>query len=702
MTNTPQGSGSAEPSETARKDRPRTRRSNRDFWRATQYLWPHRRTVIISVLCALMTGAFTAGGLMTLLPLMNILVDGGTASAYVDQLVVQKQFDVKLDRDGPIYVIHKLSKNRVLPLTSGPPKLNDAVPAEEVTRLAANYQDHVPFYLRYGRVVGHHVPDDQVIAIAMMFSLVFMLGLCGSVTRFFQEYLSETTAIVAINDIRKRLYDQMLHLPVGYFTRFGSSDLSARLISDAMGLQEGFKTLLGKAVQEPINGVFSLGVALWIDWRLTAFIIVFTPVMVVIIRKLGKRVRRAMRAALERNAAMLGQIEATFTGIRVVKSTAAEPFERRRYRQILEHLRVEQNRMAKYDAWSTPLLEMLGMFAGGLVLIVATWLVFRDHSLDRTQLIPLMLCLVAIAEPMRRVSKLNAVIQKGNAAAGRIFEILREPTELRRARETKAATARTRTAAATNGSVVPVRKFDRDISFENLTFTYSGAAQPALIDVSLVVPKGKSIAIVGRNGSGKTTLLSLLPRFFEPDSGSIKIDGIDIRDWPLRRLRRMVGIVTQEAILFPGSIAQNIAYADPMAKRDDIIAAAKRAYANEFVLQKTTGYDTPLDGLGGQLSGGQRQRVNIARAVLRDTPILILDEATSQVDAESEHLIQGAIAELMKDRTTFVIAHRFSTILSADLIVVMEAGRIVGTGKHEELLATCETYKQLYERQLVS
>jgi len=248
-----------------------------------------------------------------------------------------------------------------------------------------------------------------------------------------------------------------------------------------------------------------------------------------------------------------------------------------------------------------------------------------------------------------------------------------------------------------------------EIRFENVTFTYPGASAPAVEGVDLVVPKGRCVAVVGRNGSGKTTLLALLPRFYDPQEGRILIDGTDVREATLRSVRGQVSVVTQDSVLFPGTIAQNIAYGDPRASRQDIEAAARKAFAHEFILDKPQGYDTMLGELGGQLSGGQRQRVCIARAILRRAPILILDEATSQVDAESEHLIQRAIDGLMHEGsdgtgsrpTTFVIAHRFSTILNADSILVMERGRVVGQGKHDELLASCETYRQLYERQLL-
>jgi ABC-type multidrug transport system fused ATPase/permease subunit len=469
--------------------------------------------------------------------------------------------------------------------------------------------------------------------------------------------------------------------------------VTSRLVGDSAGLQEGFKVVLGRAIQEPINATLALGLALFIDWRLTLFIVVFVPVMYVMLRKFGKKMRRASRAALQTNSSMLGQIEGSLVGIRVVKSAGAERFERRRYRRIMDTLLGEQLKMARYEAISGPVLETTGMLAAGAVLIVASYLVLVEHTLSQAWFFVVVACLVSIGEAMRRLSKVNNVLQRANAAAARIWELMDIPTE----RDESPP----RLAARPQGRVLP--PLQRDITFENVSFTYPGAGAPALSGVDLTVRKGQSVAIVGRNGSGKTTLLAMLPRFYDPQRGRVLIDGVDVRHVSLRSLRRQIGVVTQEAIVFPGTVAQNIAYghARPIDSiRDQIEDAARRAHAHEFILEKPQGYDTPLDGLGSQLSGGQRQRLNIARAILRDTPILILDEATSQVDAESEHHIQQAIESLMHERTTFVIAHRFSTILSADTIVVMDRGTIVGQGRHDELLRTCETYKQLYERQL--
>jgi ABC-type multidrug transport system fused ATPase/permease subunit len=387
-----------------------------------------------------------------------------------------------------------------------------------------------------------------------------------------------------------------------------------------------------------------------------------------------------------------------------VKGASAERFERRRYAGIMRGLSSEQMRMSRIDAMSSPIIETLTLFVIGAVVLFASYMVLELNSLKKTTFFLVMICLGGIGESLRRTSKVNNVLEKSNAAATRIFEAIDLPSEKLRAMEEKGPLRR---------RLEPIQN---EVRFDNITFTYPGAGATALMNVSLAVAKGKSVAVVGRNGSGKTTLLSLLPRFYDPDSGSITIDGVDIRTVTLKSLRQQISLVTQDSVLFPGTIAENIAYGHPLAHllastnpkdiaatrdlRQQIESAAKRAFAHEFILEKTGGYDFSLDGLGGGLSGGQKQRLNIARAIVRQAPILILDEATSQVDAESEHLIQQAIEGLMQDRTTFVIAHRFSTILSADTIVVMDRGQIVGQGRHEELLNSCETYAQLYERQL--
>ncbi|HYO07718.1 MAG TPA: ABC transporter ATP-binding protein [Tepidisphaeraceae bacterium] len=693
----------APPAEPAprRKDR-----KNTAFWRACRYLAPYRRIVIVSIVCAFCVGFITTIGLTAMLPILRVLLNGDTLQGYVDRQIVQHRLGVSLDERAP--KIARLGDDSAA-ARSGLEIGDDVAPLEAIAaspaavdRTLATRHGEVRLALpamkwhwsaAWGtlRQIVQQLPTDPVKAIAACYLIVFGLALVGSTVRFFQEYLSDTAAISAINDIRRHLYDHVLHTPLNFFNVRGTSDVTSRLVGDSQQLQDGFKTVLGQSIQEPLKAMFFFGLAMALSWRLTLVIVVFAPIMAAAIRKFGKKMRRASRAAMQRSSDMLGQIEGTLIGIRVVKAATAERFERRRYGGIMKRLREEQLKMARYEAWATPTMETVAMLVIGVVLIFAAQQVLVSKSLDSAKFILIFGCLVGMGESLRRVSKVNSVLQRSNAAAQRIFEIIDLPMERRRLRQ----------AEAKGRKQVKLPPLRREIAFENVTFSYPNAQRPAVDDVSLTVAKGQSIAIVGRNGSGKTTLLALLPRFYDPQFGRVTIDGVDVRDATLRSVRRQIGIVTQDSVIFPGTIAENIAYGLPNTPRAAIEDAARRAYCEEFILQKPNGYDTLLDGLGGQLSGGQKQRLNIARAILRAAPILVLDEATSQVDAESEHLIQKAVESIMgNERTTFVIAHRFSTILSADSIVVMDQGRIVGQGKHDDLLRTCATYKQLYERQL--
>jgi ABC-type multidrug transport system fused ATPase/permease subunit len=703
-------------------------KSTKDFWRACRFLWPHRGIVIASFLCAIVVGASFVGGLSTMLPIINVLVKGDSVQAWVDRQIVADRLGVRLMQDDPrrvkIIEIDQRAKrkNQSPAADAGVPddtelvlsadlqrvdpdreKLNTwtvlsglADPAKgEADLIARDGKAYhvrlrpVEWYHRWARRVASYLPTDPVWTIAAVFGVLASLALFGNFMKFWQEYLASKASILAVNDIRRKMYDHVLHIPLGYFGQRGTSDVTSRLVQDTGGLMDGFRAVLGNAIQEPINATFTLALALAVSWKLTLFVILFAPILFVLIKKFGKKMRRANRSALERSSSMLSQLEGTLIGIRVVKATTAERHERRRYREIMRGI-VEQNlRMSRIDAMSSPVMESLTLVLAGVIIIYAAYLVLRTQTLEVSQFIMVMACLAGMADSLRKITKVSNALQKSNAAAARVFETLAVPIE------------RERRQAGRERVKLPA--LQREVRFEELTFAYPGAQSPAVDGVSLVVPKGQSVAVVGRNGSGKTTLLALLPRFYDPQAGRITIDGVDIRHATLRSLREQIAIVTQDSVIFPGSILENIAYGTNLKviDRNRAMDAARRAFAHDFILEKPNGYDTVLGEHGAQLSGGQKQRLCIARAIYRETPILILDEATSQVDAESEHLIQQAIEQVMHERTTFVIAHRFSTILSADVIVVMERGRVVGQGKHEELLANCPTYQQLYERQLI-
>jgi subfamily B ATP-binding cassette protein MsbA len=541
----------------------------------------------------------------------------------------------------------------------------------------------VPWWFAEIRPIVLRCPSKPVPAIICVLLICLSINIMGNAVGYFQNYYSDAAALLAIKDIRRRLYDHVLHAPMGFFGTEGTSDVSSRILGDCLGLQDGFTTILGTSIQ------------------MTLFIIFVAPVMLGVIRKFGKKMRRASRGAMQSSSVLMGQLAATLTGIRVVKGANAERFERRRFKQILNELNRKQLHMSRLDAISSPVMEVTTMVVVCIIIVWATYLVRVTQEITAEKFFVVMACLATIAEALRRTGKLNSALQKSGAAATRIFEVLEREVEL--PRQLSGHTDRPRLLLPT---------IEREIRFDRVSFAYPNTTTPALTEVDLTIAKGETVAIVGRNGSGKTTLLALLPRLFDPIDGQILIDGTNINDVTLKSLRSQVSVVTQDSVIFPVSIAENIAYGHPLAGRLHentpairdlrlrIEAAAKQAFAHDFIMEKPNGYDTELTGLGGALSGGQKQRLNIARAILRDTPILILDEATSQVDAESEHLIQQAVESLMHERTMFVIAHRLNTIKSADRIIVMDRGRVVATGKHEELLNTSEAYNNLYERQL--
>ena len=739
------------------------------FWRACRFLYPYRWMVTVSVLCAIFVAGSSTTGLGALLPIMRVLIKGDTILTWANREISQHRIGLSFSDESHDLQIVTVKKHEHRPLLSWPgtptpltaaaqagledgdrvvvPQINgqpDQAPvlaalADPNSKSATiDIRDKGPvtialrplyWYEATGQRIAAWFPgkDRPVQALAMALAFVVALAIVANIVKFFQEYLSDKSAVLAVNDIRRRLYDRVLHIPLSHFNLRGTSDVTSRLTQDAQGLNEGFKTILGQSIQEPAKAIMAFALALFISWPLTLFIVFFAPIMVAFIRKFGKKMRRASKKALVSSAVMLGQIDGSLVGIRVVKGANAERFERRRYTRIMNKLVAEQLRMSRIDSFSEPTMETLTLFVVAGVVLCAAYMMMVKKTLELTDFILVMACLGSIGDSLRRLSKVNNVLQKANSAAGRIFEIMDLPAEKRK--EPASLPAKGAALVVTesgNGKVngnskampapaarplLKLQPIQNEVRFENITFSYPGAPSPALENVSLTVPRGKCVAVVGRNGSGKTTLLALLPRFYDPQQGRVLIDGADLRDVTLKSLRNQISIVTQDSVIFPGTIAENIAYGHPLASaspessagkelREQVEQAAKRAFAHDFIMEKPQGYDSLLGGLGAQLSGGQKQRICIARAILRAAPILILDEATSQVDAESEALIQRAIESILHERTTFVIAHRFSTIKSADEIIVMERGQIVGQGSHDELLRNCETYQQLYEHQL--
>jgi len=519
-------------------------------------------------------------------------------------------------------------------------------------------------------------------AVTFIIILMGLVTIIRCIATFYQKYMGEKIVQNAIAQLREDTFAHVMTIPVGFFSKEGTSDTISRLINDISGMGEGVKILLGKALREPLKALFCLAGAMVISWKLTLIFLGCAPATIGLGILLGRKIKKYTRRSLVSSALMLGRLEGVINSLKVVKVYNQQEFESSAYQKLNRKLLKQRLRVTKVDAATGPTMEVLGMIAGSAALLVGvSWV--TNANMQSSSFFGLLISLGIAAESVRKASGLWNKIQTANAASERVFAVVDESSE----KEKSDAT--------------PIQPLSRKIEFKNVFFTYPGSEIPVLNGINLTVNAGDNIAVVGPNGSGKTTLINLIPRFYNVDSGSIIIDGQNINDCTLKSLRDQIAMVTQNVVTFNDTIEANIAYGKPSATKGQIIDAAKRSYAHEFIVNMPDGYDTVIGEQGAGLSGGQLQRIVIARAVLKNPAILIFDEATSQVDADSEAKIHRAIQEVMQDRTSFLIAHRFSTIINADIIVVMDKGQIIAQGQHEQLIENCPLYQSLYETQLI-
>ncbi len=502
---------------------------------------------------------------------------------------------------------------------------------------------------------------------------------------YLSAYLMTDVGQRVVRDVRNELYGHILDQSAAFFSRRTTGQLISRITNDVSQIQQAVSDTLGDLLRESLSLVGFAAVLFWLDAKLTLVFFTGAPIVVYPLVRIGQRLRKVTRRSQEELEHMVHVSTDAFTGHRIVKGFGTEQKEKDRFGAAAERLYRANVKVTMALSALPPVMEILG----GIGLIGALWYAVGKIQAHPDELKPgafatYIVCLFAMYAPIKKLSRVNAVLQQTMAATERIFEMLDTHTELGDAPD-----------------AVALPRFSRAIEFRGVGFKYEGDRRAILRDVRFEITVGQTVAIVGRSGAGKTTLANLIPRFYDVTSGAILIDGLDIRHATQASLRSQIAIVTQETVLFDDTIANNIAYGSEGASREAIETAARAARAHEFICAMPAGYETRIGERGQRLSGGQRQRLAIARALVKDSPILILDEATSSLDSESEMLVQDALANLMRNRTCLVIAHRLSTVQRADLIVVLERGRVVETGRHEELLTRPGgAYARLYALQL--
>ncbi|MFW9623607.1 ABC transporter ATP-binding protein [Bacteroides graminisolvens] len=517
---------------------------------------------------------------------------------------------------------------------------------------------------------------------------LLILGIFLAIMTFLKTgcyFLSSATMIPIrtgiVRDIRNKLYRKILSLPLGFFSEERKGDIIARMSGDVQEIETSIMSSLDMLFKNPILILVYFGTLIAISWKLTLFTLVVLPIMGWAMGSVGKKLKRKSLVAQGQWSDLMSQVEETLGGLRIVKAFNAEIKMDKRFTQANDDYRDTISRVNTRQQLAHPLSEFLGTILIVIVLWFGGTLILNHNStIDAPSFIFYLVMLYSLINPLKEFSKASYAIPKGLASMERVDKILLAENTMK-----------------ISEKPVPIHELKEQIEFRDVSFQYE--ATPVLKHINLVIPKGKTVALVGQSGSGKSTLVDLLPRFYEATEGEVLIDGINVKDSTLTDLRSIMGNVNQEAILFNDTFFNNIAFGVKGATKEQVIEAAKIANAHDFIMASEQGYDTNIGDRGGKLSGGQRQRISIARAILKNPPILILDEATSALDTESERMVQEALENLMKNRTTIAIAHRLSTIRNADEICVLHEGEIVERGKHEELFALNGYYKRLCDMQ---
>ncbi len=648
----------------------------KSFARALVLGLRYRWTFAASLVCALLVAVLWGGNFGALYPLAEAAFNRETLHSLAERQMAETRAEI-----GRL-------EHQIQDLQPGPERNNQARTLRRELAAKRQWLNTQAWLKRH--VLDPFLPRDPFRTLALVVAVVVAATFMKSLFFVLHQVLCARLSQRVAMDLRNAFFRHTLNMDLAVFHREGTSELMNRFTADMESLASGINEFFGKLVREPLKMLACLIGAAWISWQLLLFSLLVVPPAAVLIRWLARTLKRANRRAMEEMTQIFSILEESFQGIKVVKAFTMERYERWRFRTVSRNYFLKAMRIARYDSLTRPLTEILGILTISVAMLAGAYLVLNERThlfgmrmsdgpLSLSALLVFYAMLAGVSDPARKMSEIFSRIQRAAAAGDRIFQLMDRQPEI----------------------VDPVRpralgRHRQDLVFDEVSFHYQ-AGQPVLEQISLQVRFGETVAVVGPNGCGKTTLVSLIPRFFDPVSGSVRLDGIDLREVRLRDLRRQIGLVTQETLLFDDTVYNNIRYGSPHATRADVIRAAEQAHAHRFIEEKLArGYETVVGPRGSLLSGGQRQRIALARAILRDPPLLILDEATSQIDLESEQLIQKVLERFIRQRTTIIITHRLGTLALADRIVVMDAGRILDIGQHDELIRRCDLYRRLH------
>lgn len=671
------------------------------------FVWPYRRLMAWSVVFALLVAALWGANLSVAFPIVKVLLEGQGLHEYVDTEIARCEKQVTKDTR----TLNNLEKALLDGQPDkGKPESADVDDSEiglpilsKKTRLQARVTDtsrQLLWFRQLKTSVLPFVPHDRFNTFALLLLVLLLATTLKDSFFYLQDLLVGRVVQLATMDLRKAMFRQTLKLDYQSVSAAGTSDLLSRFTYDIDTLANGLLLLGGKVVREPLKALACIVLAFWVNWQLTALSLVFVPVAAVVFHRFGQLLKRASHKSAESMSRIYKLLEESFESIKVIIAFNGARQHRQKFHDENKAFFEKSMHIVKIDSLTGPVTEVLGLFALLIALLPGVYLVLRNtdsiwgiklasRPMGVSELAMLYALMAGISDPVRKLSSVFAKVKKSMAAADRVFELLDRQSLIKDPAHPQS-----------------LPRHSQAIEFRKVTFTYHAGndlARPCVLEkVSLKIRTGEVIAVVGENGSGKSTLVNLIPRYFDPEHGTVLIDGVDIRHVRLRDLRSQLGVVTQETLLFDDTIYNNIRYGRPDATDEEIRAAADQAHVTQFLDQFPEGFDTRVGEKGSRLSGGQRQRISLARAMLRDPAILILDEATSAIDAQSEFLIHKALASFTKGRTTFIITHSVtqSVLDLVTRIVVMEQGQLVAIGTHQELIQSCPQYQRLYRMQV--